>query len=99
MSDQVWTTTSRFRALREWEWDSSRSLLTVKCHDTLYYSMSGASSGPLLSIDPDGGPYLQIGQVVETNSDLLLQLKHIVSHSRDVFSKVLVIQIECEVIS
>ena len=41
-----------------------KNQILVKCYDTLYYSMSTNKNGDLISVDPDGGPYICVNRVI-----------------------------------
>ncbi|KAJ3078047.1 hypothetical protein HK102_004782 [Quaeritorhiza haematococci] len=46
------------------EWDLvSDNQLVLKVHGALYYRVIGSRSNPL-AVDPDGGPYLEVGQLI-----------------------------------
>jgi hypothetical protein len=59
-----WEETSRYGTLRLFT--QKETILTICCKRTLYYSWSIGKRGKMLSVDPDGGPYLAIGNTVDT---------------------------------
>ncbi len=95
MTQESWSTESRYNTLREFTYDPVRHLLTVVCHNTLYYSWSEGLGNQTLSVDPDGGPLLCVGRVMQTPSRSI-KLTKIQSHTRETFSKELRIVFECE---
>ena len=59
-----WTEKSRYNTVRHYKVSSDETTLTVTCEDVLYYSMS-MNKTELQSVDPDGGPYLCVGRIIE----------------------------------
>ena len=59
-----WTEKSRYNTKRHYKVSSDETTLTVTCEDVLYYSMS-MNKTELQSVDPDGGPYLCVGRIIE----------------------------------
>ena len=59
-----WTEKSRYNTTRHYKVSSDETTLTVTCEDVLYYSMS-RNQTELQSVDPDGGPYLCVGRIIE----------------------------------
>ena len=59
-----WTEKSRYNTTRHYKVSSDETTLTVTCEDVLYYSMS-RNKTELQSVDPDGGPYLCVGRIIE----------------------------------
>lgn len=59
-----WTEKSRYNTLRTYKISNDETTLTVTCKDVLYYSMS-SNATELNSVDPDGGPYLSVGRIIE----------------------------------
>ena len=59
-----WTEKSRYNTLRHYKVSSDETTLTVTCDDVLYYSMS-MNKTEMQSVDPDGGPYLSVGRIIE----------------------------------
>ena len=56
------TEKSRYGTKREFILQKDQIL--VKCYDTLYHSMSTNKNGEVISVDPDGGPYICVGRVI-----------------------------------
>ena len=56
------TEKSRYGTKREFILQKNQIL--VKCYDTLYHSMSTNKNGEVISVDPDGGPYICVGRVI-----------------------------------
>ena len=75
-----WSNTSRYYALRQYE--LCDNILTITCYNVLSCSFStGADKVILTSVDPDGGPYLSIGEYI-THEDIKLKINTIVSYTR-----------------
>ena len=68
-----WVEQSRYHTLREYT-VIAPDRIEVICHDVLYCSFGGSPTY-ITSIDPDGGPYLSIGQIIRS-----YQIKRIVSY-------------------
>lgn len=73
MSKEKWVEQSRYDTLREYT-VIAPDQMEVICHDVLYCSFGGSPTY-ITSIDPDGGPYLSIGQIIRS-----YQIKKIVSY-------------------
>ena len=58
-------TTSRYGAKREYI--LLKDQILVKCYDTSYYSMSTDKNGTIISVDPDGGPYIGVNKIITIN--------------------------------
>lgn len=71
-----WTEKSRYNTKRHYKVSSDETTLTVTCEDVLYYSMS-MNKTELQSVDPDGGPYLCVGRIIEHDHQ-----KWIINHIR-----------------
>ena len=41
-----------------------KNQILVKCYNTLYYSMSTNKKGEVISVDPDGGPYICVDRII-----------------------------------
>ena len=41
----------------------NENLVELKCFDVVYCNMNGSIDNPI-SVDPDGGPYIEIGQIL-----------------------------------
>lgn len=41
-----------------------KNQILVKCYNTLYYSMSTNKNGEVISVDPDGGPYICVDRII-----------------------------------
>jgi hypothetical protein len=59
-------TTSRYGAKREYI--LLKDQILVKCYDTSYYSMSTDKNGTIISVDPDGGPYIGVNKIITINN-------------------------------
>jgi len=59
------TNKSRYNTKREFI--LLKNQILVKCYDTLYYSMSTNKNGDLISVDPDGGPYICVNRIITIN--------------------------------
>ena len=68
-----WVEQSRYQTLREYKVITPHRIEII-CHDVLYCSFGGHPDH-MTSIDPDGGPYLSIGQMIRS-----YQIKKIVSY-------------------
>ena len=73
MSEDHWIEQSRYQTLREYKVIAPHQIEVI-CHDVLYCSFGGHPDH-MTSIDPDGGPYLSIGQMIRS-----YQIKKIVSY-------------------
>jgi hypothetical protein len=60
------TEKSRYNTKREYI--LLKDQILVKCYDTLYYSISINKNGDVISVDPDGGPYMCINRVITINN-------------------------------
>lgn len=60
-----WTEKSRYNTLQHYKVSLDEKTLTVTCDGVLYYSMSMINATELQSVDPDGGPYLSVGRIIE----------------------------------
>jgi len=60
-----WTEKSRYNTLRHYKVSSDETTLTVTCDNVLYYSMSMRNETEMQSVDPDGGPYLSAGRIIQ----------------------------------
>ena len=56
------TEKSRYNTKREYI--LLKDQILVKCYDTLYTSISTNKNGDVISVDPDGGPYMCINRVI-----------------------------------
>jgi hypothetical protein len=65
MSIIQWSDTSRYNTLRTYTISSDETILTVKCEGVLYYSCTTGKEGETYAVDPDGGPYLSVGRIVQ----------------------------------
>ena len=72
----TWTNYSRYGALRSYVLSENKEELVITCDDVIYYSIS-----PGLSIDPDGGPYLEVNQPIMYDN-VTLMIKEILSYKR-----------------
>jgi len=73
MSEETWIEQSRYHTLREYT-VIAPDQIEIICHNVLYCSFGGSPTY-ITSIDPDGGPYLSIGQIIRS-----YQIKKIVSY-------------------
>jgi hypothetical protein len=62
----------------------------VVCHDVLYFSWSTGSNNIVLSVDPDGGPFL--GENVEIGNNL--KIKSIVNYDHDTKKALLTVTVD-----
>ena len=60
------TDKSRYNTKREYI--LLKNQILVKCYDTLYTSISTNKNGEVVSVDPDGGPYICINKVITINN-------------------------------
>ena len=58
-----WSETSRAGTARIYV--VKGSLLTVTCHEITSYAFSLDSDQNVTSVDPDGGPYLSVGSIIQ----------------------------------
>lgn len=56
------TDKSRYNTKREFILQKDQIL--VKCYSTLYTSISTNKNGEVISVDPDGGPYICVNKVI-----------------------------------
>ncbi len=53
-----WSDKSRYGDSRDFSFNEDSGLLEVVCYNTLYYSWSESRNKDVVSVDPDGGPYM-----------------------------------------
>lgn len=70
-----WVEKSRYQSLREYTVIAPHQIEVI-CHDVLYCSFGG-SPRYIISIDPDGGPYLCVGRNIKS-----YQITKIVSYQQ-----------------
>ena len=88
-----WTEKSRYNTLRHYKVSSDETTLTVTCEDVLYYSMSTQKPNELHSVDPDGGPYLCVGRIIEHEHQKWV-INRIQSHKKNNSTVVFVFDIQ-----
>ena len=66
--------------------------MKIVCNNTMYYSIS-TNGDKETSIDPDGGPYIYIGKIVEINKNDY-KITGIIGHNKKK-SKTLEIKVSC----
>ncbi len=71
---EYWTETSRYGSLREFTFYPPNHIEVI-CHEVIYTSFGG-SKEYVTSIDPDGGPYLQMGMTIKS-----YKIQKIISYS------------------
>jgi len=98
MSITSWTSKSRYGSLRSFSYDSEKEQIRIQCEDVSYFSFSTKKSldhppvDDMVSIDPDGGPYLGVkGTLFQEGSNTAYRILRILSHTHDVKKKVLVV--------
>lgn len=64
MSEDNWIEQSRYQTLREYTVIAPHQIEVI-CHDVWYCSVGGPPTH-IMSIDPDGGPYLSIGKMIRS---------------------------------
>jgi len=84
-----WTTISRYGARRDYS--EHLGQLTVTCHEVQYQSIS-STANDILSIDPDGGPYLGIGTTLYNGT---WTIRKIVSHHHNRIKRRLTVVLDC----
>jgi hypothetical protein len=62
--------------------------MKIECCNTLYYSIS-INGDKEIGIDPDGGPNIYVGKIVEINENKY-KITEIISHKRSKSGKLLV---------
>ena len=67
-------TSRQFKLLNE-------NLVELKCFDTVYCNMNGSIDNPI-SVDPDGGPYIKIGQILTFGNNKFV-IEKIKSYNHD----------------
>ena len=88
-----WTEKSRYNTQRYYKVSNDETTLTVTCDDVLYYSMSMRNATELQSVDPDGGPYLSVGRIIE-HDDHKWIIQRIRSHDKKKSDAVFVFDIQ-----
>ena len=88
--------TSRYGDKRKFELNND--ILTVECYNVIYYSFSLSTHKKIVSIDPDGGPYLGIGNIFYFN-DKKLKIIDIIDYQDIIDKKKLVITLKVEEIN
>jgi hypothetical protein len=88
-----WTERSRYNTLRHYKVSSDETILTVTCDSVLYYSMSMRNATELQSVDPDGGPYLSVGRIIEHEHQKWI-IQRIRSHDKKKSDAVFVFDIQ-----
>ena len=88
-----WTERIRYNTLRHYKVSSDEKTLTVTCDSVLYYSMSMRNATELQSVDPDGGPYLSVGRIIEHKHHKWI-IQRIMSHDKKKSDAVFVFDIQ-----
>ena len=98
-----WIETSRFGALRIFDYLADTGVVHVRCEDVLSLSYSLGTRGnrdttpELESIDPDGGPYLKVGGLLY-HENTVFRIRRIASYlynkKKEVLEVVLHVHIE-----
>lgn len=98
-----WIGTSRFGALRTFDYLADTGVVHVRCEDVLTLSYSLGPRGnqdaapELESIDPDGGPYLKVGGLLY-HGNTVFRIRRIASYEynnkQEVLEVVLHVHIE-----
>jgi len=57
----------RRNSVREWK-EIDKNTLKLRCYDCLYVHTLGDENKPI-GIDPDGGPFIKVGQTVNVNGN------------------------------
>lgn len=55
-----WSDKSRYGDDRKFSFDDHTGILEVVCYNSLYYSFNLGKDQKVVSVDPDGGPYMGI---------------------------------------
>jgi len=76
-----WSELSRYNSLRMYEVYYNMKRLQVTSYDVNHYSCSCSDEKELLSVDPDGGPYLAVGRIIEYNN-MKWRIVKILSHTK-----------------
>lgn len=53
--------------IREWQ-EIDKNTLKLRCYDALYVHTLGDENNPI-AIDPDGGPFIKVGQNINVNEN------------------------------
>jgi hypothetical protein len=72
-----WINTSRLNTIRSY--NLSNDKLTVICHEVSSYSFSFDEENNVVSLDPNGGPYFKIRDIVSYQNNKWI-IQQIVSH-------------------
>lgn len=65
-------------SLREWK-NMNNNLLKLRCYDTLYvHTLSDEDENKPFAVDPEGGPFINIGQKVDID-DKTFEIEEIIS--------------------
>ena len=86
----TWKNTSRYSSPRIYE--LLDNILTVTCNEVYYYSFSEKDK-TILSVDPDGGPYIHVGGIITSPTQELKVVK-ILSHKRTNETCVITVEIK-----
>jgi len=76
-----WSELSRYNSVRMYEVYYNMKRLQVTSYDVNYYSCSCSDEKELLSVDPDGGPYIAVGRIIEHNN-MKWRIVKILSHKK-----------------
>lgn len=86
----VWNERSRFSDIRHFEYDKTQKQLKLVGHNVLSYQWTpGRSPNEMLSVDPDGGPNIEVHSIMTIPpTGELVRIEKIVSVSKDSKTKV-----------
>ena len=69
-------------------------LVELKCFETVYCNMNGIIDNPF-SVDPDGGPYVEVGQILTFGNKRFI-IKKIKSYNHDELESLLTVLFDVE---
>ena len=81
MNTIKWSELSRNNSLRMYEVFNNMTKLQVTSYDVNYYSCSCTNNKKVLSVDPDGGPYLGVGDIIKHNK-MKWKIVEVLSHKK-----------------
>ena len=55
-------------SIREWK-EIDKNTLKLRCYDSLYVHTLGEDENKPIAVDPDGGPFIQVGQSINVNGN------------------------------
>jgi hypothetical protein len=80
MEIRAWKDSSRYGAIRLFEWSKDKQYITITCYDTLCYSCTNCKD-KIIAINPDGGPYFGVGSVISHQKQSFI-ITSIVSYTK-----------------